>query len=455
MKVTRASFSPPGGIHPQPFKDATAGMPIETMPVPRTLLVSLSQHLGAPSKPLVKKGETVLRGQPIAEPAGYVSAWVHAPTSGIVKAVETRLMANGQLGPVVVIEADGRDQAVTAPPAVENWTTLPARELVDLVLKAGVIGMGGAGFPTQVKLFPPPDKPIRLLILNGAECEAYLTADHRLMVEQAQRIWQGALILKHALGAAQLRLAIEDNKPDAITAMEQVMRNAEGDVELTIVKTRYPQGAEKQLIYALTRQEVPSGGLPMDVGALVENVATAAAVGDAVARRLPLIERIVTVSGDAVVQPKNVLARIGTTFGDLIDFCGGVAGEPGKVICGGPMMGVVQSSLIVGATKTTSGLLVLTRARTRVFTSMPCISCGRCVAACPARLMPCTLSENMEAENYEAAETLNVLDCIECGACAFVCPARRPMVQHMRQGKAKVMQRIRHRDTLARKAKSS
>jgi electron transport complex protein RnfC len=455
MKTLRALFMPRGGIHPVYHKEVSAVRPIETMPLPRLFLVSLSQHLGAPSKPLVKKGDAVLRGQPIAEPAGYVSAWVHAPTSGVVKSVDSRLTANGQLGMVVAIEADGLDKAVEAPPPHDDWPTLPARELVDSVLRAGIVGMGGAGFPTQVKLLPPPGKTIQTLIINGAECEPYLTADHRLMLEQAGRIWQGALILKHILGAGQVRVVIEDNKPDAIAAMQSAMKDAQGDAELVIVRTKYPQGAEKQLIYSVTKREVPSGGLPMDVGALVENVGTAAAIRNAILEGNPLIERVVSVTGDALREPKNVLARVGTPFRDLIAFCGGLTDTAAKIINGGPMMGIAQSSIDAGINKTTSGLLALSQSRVHVFTAMPCISCGRCVAACPAGLLPCTLSEYLEAENYEAAEGLDILDCIECGACAFECPSHRPLVQHMRQGKARAMQRRRQRDAEAKKAKST
>ncbi len=455
MKLVRALFAPRGGIHSPYLKDATATRPIEVMPVPQTLWVSLAQHLGAPSRPVVKKGDKVLKGQPIAEPAGYVSAWVHAPTSGTVKSVESRLTASGQLATVVEIESDGQDQAAESPVPAADWTGMAPRDLVDIVTRAGIIGMGGAGFPTQVKLLPPPGKTISTLILNGAECEPYLTADDRLMVEQADRIWQGIRILHRILGANHVRVLIEDNKPAAIQAMQTAMAAAEGDVELVIAKTRYPQGAEKQLIYSVTRREVPSGGLPMNVNCLVENVGTAAAVCDAVLRRQPLIERVVTVTGDGIREPKNVLARVGTPFRDLIAFCGGTAGAVGKVICGGPMMGVAQATADAGVNKTTSGLLLLTRDRIPQFESTPCISCGRCVTACPSGLLPCTLSEAMESENVALADELNVTDCIECGACAFVCPAHRPLVQHMRQGKSKVIQRRKQREAAAKKDKPS
>ncbi len=449
MITLGALFNPRGGIHPAYHKDSTESLPVEAMPVPKSLYVALNQHLGAPSKPVVKKGDVVVRGQPLAEPAGYVSSWVHAPTSGVIRSVESRLTASGQLGPVVEIEADGRDEGLPCTSAPAEWRNLPARELVEMVLAGGVIGMGGAGFPTQVKLLPPQGKVIHTLIINGAECEPYLTADYRIMIEQSEKIRQGVEILHRILNATKVFIAVEDNKPAAISALEKAFRDFAGELAIVVVKTKYPQGAEKQLIYSCTRREVPSGGLPMDVGALVENVGTATAIVDAVVAHRPLVERIVTVTGDAIGQPKNVLARTGTSFRDLIAFCGGIRGNPGKVICGGPMMGVAQSSIDVGMNKTTSGLLLLSRAQIQQYSSMPCIGCGRCVQACPSGLLPCFLSENIEAENYGEAEALNVLDCIECGACAFECPAHRPLVQHMRMGKAKVLQRRRQREAKA------
>ncbi len=454
MKPVPAPHVPRGGLHPAYHKDATAALPVETMPVPKRLLVSLAQHMGAPSKPLVKKGDAVRRGQPIGEPAGFVSTWVHAPTSGLVKGLLNVPTASGRLATVVEIEADGQDAAVEQP-AAADWTTLPAKQLVELVLKAGIIGMGGAGFPTHVKLSPPAEKKIETLILNGAECEPYLTADHRLMLEQAARIWEGVGLLRKILGAARVRVAVEDNKPDALAALAQVMQGAAGDVELVTLKTAYPQGAEKQLIYSCTGREVPSGGLPMDVGCVVENVGTAAAVADAICRGQPLLERVLTLTGDAIKTPKNILARVGTTFADLIAFCGGLTAPAGKIICGGPMMGVAQTTLDAAVAKTTSGILCLGRNAAQNYLSQPCIGCGRCVRACPSGLLPCTLSEALEAEQYDAVEELNVLDCIECGACAYECPARRPLVQFMRQGKSQTLLRRRQREARKKGEKKS
>ena len=451
MKTTQAIFRNTGGIHPEYLKDITAGRPIEIIPTPQRLYISMVQHIGAPSKPMIKKGDAVLRGQPIGEATGFVSARVHAPVAGVVKAIDERPTVSGRPAPVIEIEYSGEDRLHESCVPAADWISLSAKELVELVARAGIIGMGGAGFPTHVKLTPPPGKTIDTLIINGAECEPYLTADHRLMIEQAQEIWDGTKIIRKILGAKHVKVAVEDNKPDAIESMQRVMNSADDDVELVILKTEYPQGAEKQLIHAVTGREVPSGGLPMDVETLVENVATAAAIREAVMSGAPLMRRVVSVSGECVRNPKNILAPLGTTLTDLVNFCGGVAAEPAKIICGGPMMGVVLSSLDPGMNKTTSGLLLLPLSRITCFTSMPCIACGRCVAACPMQLMPGSLSEFIEAEDYKTAEKNNLLDCIECGACAFECPAHRPLVQHMKQGKAMITAIRRQREAERKK----
>ena len=435
----KAPYKVNGGVHPEYNKGLAKDHPIREMPLPALLRVTMAQHLGAPAKPLVKKGDTVLRGQPIGEPAGFISAAVHAPTSGTVKAVADAPTAIGGVATSIDIEPDGEDTWVDDLAPHPQWENLGVRQLLEIVAKAGVAGMGGAGFPTHVKLSPPPDKPIDTVIINGAECEPYLTADHRLMVERAGEIAAGAAILRKILAAETVQVAIEDNKPDAIRAMEEALAGVAGNAAVVALETEYPQGAEKQQIYAVTGREVPSGGLPMDVGCVVENVGTTLAVWDAVVNGRPLTERVTTVTGHPVASPGNVLARIGTSYADLVAFCGGATSPVAKVISGGPMMGFAQSSLDVATTKTTSGLLLLPPSAVSAFESMPCISCGRCVDACPMYLVPSELSQMLEAEDYEVAEEQNVLDCIECGCCAFECPAHRPLVQHMRQGKAKVM----------------
>jgi electron transport complex protein RnfC len=451
MKLIRALFACRGGVHP-PYHKLTSGKPIETMPVPTLLRVSMAQHLGAPSRLTAKKGDLVLKGQPLAEGTGYVSAWVHSPVSGVIRNIDEMLTSSGRFATVIEMESDGRETLHESCKPRPDWEKLEHNELMELLTVSGIVGMGGAGFPTQVKLSPPPEKTVDTLIINGAECEPYLTADDRLMVEHADRVWKGARIIQRLLNASRVVVAIEENKPAAIGAMGKVMASTP-DAELLILKTEYPQGAEKQLIAAATGREVPSGGLPMDVGAVVENVATAAAIYDMIAGGMPLLERVMTVSGDGVSEPKNVLVRMGTSLQAVVDFCGGVKGTPAKILSGGTMMGLALTSLEAGTSKTNSGLLLLSKRHVSVFEATPCISCGRCVDACPVGLLPCTLGELMEAEDYEAAEGYDVMDCIECGCCAFECPAHRPLVQHMRMGKGRVLALRRQRDARKKGAK--
>jgi electron transport complex protein RnfC len=447
MRTTSALFKLRGSIHPEYFKGLARDKAIETMPLPERLCVSMAQHLGAPAKPIVSKGDTVLKGQRIGEAVGFISAHVHAPTSGTVVDVEEGPTVSGTRALRVVIQPDGKDNPAPSVAPITDWRSASKEDLLARIADAGVAGMGGAGFPTRVKLSPPPDKPIDTLILNGAECEPYLTADHRLMVERAQQIWQGCEIIRQILGVKTVRVAIESNKPEAIAAMGKAMEGADGDVAICILKTEYPQGAEKQQIFAATGREVPSGGLPMDVGCVVENVGTVYAVWDAVVNGNPLIERVTTVTGHIVAEPKNVLARIGTSYADLLAFCGGLNGPAAKIISGGPMMGIAQSGLENSTTKTTSGLLFLEPGRVQTYSSMPCIACGRCVDACPMDLLPAELSNRIEAGDYDAAEELNVLDCIECGCCSFSCPAHRPLVQHMKMAKSRIILKRRQAQT--------
>ncbi len=440
MATIRSPYNFRGGIHPAYHKDLAAGAAIRVLPMPARLVVPMSQHLGAPAKPAVKAGDTVKCGQLIAEQAGFISAPVHAPAGGKVAGIEQTVSASGRACAAVVIETDGSDERQTMSGLTE-WRQADRKDLAARVGEAGVVGMGGAGFPTRVKLSPPSDKPIDTVILNGAECEPYLTSDHRMMVERAREIRDGAEIIRHILGAKCLRVAIEDNKPDAIAAMEKAFADMDGDVAVTVLKTSYPQGSEKQQIYSVTGREVPRGGLPMDVGCVVENVSTAYAVWDAVLNGEPLTRRVISVTGDAVAEPSNLLAPCGALYADLVAACGGVKGKAAKIISGGPMMGFAVSSLDVPTGKTASGLLLLSAGKVTCFTSQACISCGRCVDACPMRLAPAELSQFIEADDIEGAEGIALMDCIECGSCAFVCPARRPLVQHMRRGKAAVMAR--------------
>jgi electron transport complex protein RnfC len=382
MKTKPSPFVFAGGIHPVYHKELSAGAPISALALPRVLTVPLSQHLGAPAKPVVKPGDIVKKNQLIGEPGGFISAPVHAPAAGKVTAITEAATAPGRTCAAIVIETDAQGEAETLPP-IADWQRADKAALQNRIGEAGVVGMGGAGFPTKVKLSPPPNKPIDTLILNGAECEPYLTSDHRMMLEHAEGIRRGAEIIRHVLGAKTLRVAIEDNKPDAIAAMEQAFADIAGDVEIFVLKTSYPQGAEKQQIYSVTGREVPRGGLPMDVGCVVENVSTAYAAFDAVANGQPLTRRVVSVTGDALTSPSNLLVPNGTMYADLVAACGGLKGKAAKVISGGPMMGFAVNTLDVPTGKTTSGVVLLpaTTAMVSGYTSQACISCRRCVEA--------------------------------------------------------------------------
>jgi electron transport complex protein RnfC len=436
-----------GGVHPSDAeKPRTRGLAIEAAPAPKTVVLSLQQHIGAPARPLVKKGDAVARGQTVAEAGGFVSVPVHSSVSGKVKEVGTCLHPLGMRVPAVVVEGDGEDRlAEGAGRAVEGAGSLSPEAIRDRVRDAGICGMGGAGFPTHVKLSPPESKPIDTLVLNGAECEPALSADHRLMVESAEEVLRGAAYLRRALARdgklPRAVAALEENKPDAAEALERAREKLSGEVEalrglqIVLLPVHYPQGAEKQLIYALTGREVPpqsERGLPMDVGCVVQNVGTAFAVHEALDRGLPLTARVVTVAGDAVARPANVRARIGASIADLLA-SRDVAPDRRKLILGGPMMGIAQFTDDIPVTKTTSGVLVERRSLDGPFD--PCIRCGRCVEVCPMRLVPSRLSVLAEAGRFEDMRNWAMIDCIECGCCAYTCPARRPIVHQVKLGK--------------------
>jgi electron transport complex protein RnfC len=426
-----------GGIHPSYNKELARDQAIEVMPLPEKLVVHFSQNLGAPPEPVVEKGDEVKKGQLIAKATGFVSAPVHAPTSGTVKSIDVYPHPVGADMPAAVIIPDGRDEWAEGCDVERELKSLDADAIKNMIHDGGLVGMGGASFPTHVKLSPPKDKPIDLLVINGAECEPYLTADHRLMLEKPSEILEGAALFALILGVRRVVVAIEKNKPDAIEEMRRALAGREG-FSVSALDVVYPQGAEKQLIFALSRRRVPAGGLPMDVGVLVQNVGTALASYEAVRYARPLIQRVVTVTGSGVGQPKNVLVRIGTSFEDLVRFCGGLEEKTGKVISGGPMMGVAQYSLEASVTKGTSGIVLLTRDEIPQFVSDACIRCGRCVQVCPMSMNPSALSIFVERMQFEEAEEYNAFDCIECGCCAYVCPSKRPLVQHFRRAKAEI-----------------
>ena len=426
-----------GGVHPPHYKSSTEANPIEEMPPPKMVVIPLQQHIGAPCKPLVKVKDKVLKGQMIGEPGGFVSAPIHASISGTVKKVEPRPHAQGGEVMSVVIESDGNDEAVENP-KVDNFSALSPDEIRTIIRDAGIVGMGGAAFPTHVKLTPPPGEKCDTVILNGAECEPYLTADHRVMLERPGDVVRGLKVLLHVLGAKRGIIGVEDNKEDAIELMAAKVRDVP---EITVVplKVKYPQGAELQLIKALLDSEVPPGKLPIHVGVVVQNVGTAVAIVEALEQGKALYERVVTVTGNAIVEPKNVLARVGTSFKEIIEFCGGFSPPPGKVISGGPMMGTAVKNLDVPVVKATSGILCISETSIDKGLYGDCIKCSRCVDACPMLLVPSTLGNSVEFLQYERSEDLHVMDCKECGCCTFVCPAKRPLVHWFKFAKAKIV----------------
>ncbi|MBD3421564.1 MAG: electron transport complex subunit RsxC [Chitinivibrionales bacterium] len=432
-------FSFAGGVHPPHNKAYTESSEIATLPPPEKLIIPLSQHIGAPAKVAVKRNDEVKVGQMIGEAGGFVSAPVHASVSGKVLSVGNFHHPLGGMVTSVEIENDGKDEPVTFATLDKPWNEAAPGELIQLVQKAGVVGMGGASFPTHVKLQPPSEKNIDTLIINGAECEPYLTADHRLLLELTQKVLDGILIIKKILNAQRVVIGIEDNKPDAIAAVEEeIGSGAYGAIELARLATKYPQGGEKQLIEAVAKRQVPAGGLPMDCGCVVQNVGTAYAVRDAVIAGRPLYERVLTVTGPAVRKPANLLVRIGTPISYILDFCEIDMLAARKVIMGGPMMGIAQSDLDAPVIKSTSGLLGLDTVEAAI-RAYPCISCGNCVKACPVNLVPATLAKYIAKNNIDAAEEWNVLDCMECGSCSFVCPSKINLVHFIKLGKFHVL----------------
>ena len=448
MKTVKSKFKFRGGVHPDYNKDLARDKAIERMPVPSELVISMSQHLGAPAKCIVKAGDYVTRGQIIGERNGFISVCVRASASGLVKAVEKRLGAAGGSAPAVVLDTTAPvPEGVVVPegPILQplDWKTASREDLLKRVEEAGICGMGGAGFPSSVKLNPPPGKRCEYLIVNGAECEPYLCADHRLMVERASRIRLGVEIMRKILGECAVRIAVEANKPDAIAALEEAFADMVGNVEIVVLPVLYPQGSEKHQIFATVGRVVPEPpALPIDVGCVVENVGTTVAIADAVEKGEPLLERVTTVSGDAVADPKNIIAPSGTKYSDLVAFCSGVKEPPVKVISGGTMMGFAVPHLDISTTKTTSGLLLLSRKRVFQYTSQACINCGRCVRACPMYINPAEISKAVEADDIADAERAHVMTCIECGACSFACPAHRTITQFCRRAKNSIRARI-------------
>lgn len=436
-----------GGIHPGDFKELTNKVAVVEHIPGDEVIIPLRQHIGAPCEALVSVGDTVKMGQKIGESTSFISAPVHSSVSGTVTAIKNHPHPAGGEALSIFIQNDKNDtldEKITpwnlelTPAKVKKYIEkLDVNEIKQKVKEAGITGMGGAAFPTHVKLSPPDGTVIDTVVVNGAECEPYLTADHREMLENTQKIVVGSLMIAKAVNASKVFIAIENNKKDAIEAMKEAC----SDYEITEVAeliTKYPQGSEKQLIQAVTNRQVPSGALPSAVGIIVNNIDTCVAVAEAVVRNMPLIQRVVTVSGDAVKNPSNLKARVGVKFSDLIESCGGLIGEPKKIVMGGPMMGISQNSLECPVIKGTSGILAFQEPETFGKDEGACIKCGKCVASCPMRLMPNVLSTFSEKKDAEKLKEYNIMDCMECGTCAYVCPQRRFMVQHIKSGKALV-----------------
>ena len=430
-----------GGIHPADSKGFAENAAIEVMPLPQKVVIPLSQHIGAPAKPCVKVGDEVLTGQIIAEAGGFVSIPMHASISGKITKIALFDHPSGTKSQAIEITGDNQD----------NWVKLSDDKVEDLSIEdlkkriaaAGVCGMGGAGFPVHVKLSPPQNNPIDTIILNGVECEPYLTADYRLMLEKAEDIISGLKILMRTVDAKNGIIGIEANKPKAMKHMKDLVKN-EANISIVGLKVKYPQGAEKQLIYAATKRSVPNkGGLPMQVGVVVQNVGTAAAVYEACRYGKPLIERVITVTGKIVKHPKNLLARVGTKYQELLDYCGGTTEEIGKVISGGPMMGAAVPGLEAPMVKTSSGLLIFNQAEAHKEAESTCLRCGRCVDICPMNLAPSLIVNNVRYDDIEGAEKYGVMDCIKCGSCAYVCPSHIKLIQWIDIGKLKVAQKNR------------
>lgn len=434
-----------GGVHPEENK-LSAGAAIEALPLPEKVFIPVSQSLGAPSKLIVEKGAVVKTGQLLAKGEAFISSNVHSSVSGKVSRIEEITDTSGYRRTAVVIDVEGDewDGQIDCSREIKAEITLSREEIVKKINEMGVVGLGGATFPSHVKLMVPEGKKAENLLINGVECEPYLTSDHRLMLERSREMLIGIQILMKGLDVKKAYIGIEKNKPDAIDHLKKLAAEYPG-IEVVPLKVKYPQGGEKQLIKAITGREVPSGKLPIEVGCVVNNVGTALAVYEAVQKNKPLFERVVTVTGKSLKKPSNLLVRIGTPVNKLIDFAGGLPGDTGKVINGGPMMGKALTTLEVPVVKGTSGILVMPEKESKRMPVVNCIRCARCISVCPMGLEPVLLAQLSENQMFENAENERILDCIECGSCHFTCPAGRPLLDYLRLGKNKVGIIIRNR----------
>ncbi len=436
-----------GGIHP-PENKLTADQPIEKAPLPQQAVILLSQHIGTPAQPIVSKGDRVKAGTLIAKASGFVSANIHSSVSGTVAKIENVADISGYSRPAIFIDVEGDEweENIIRDNSISRHFDFSAQEIIEKINESGIVGLGGATFPTPVKLSIPPGKKAELLIINGVECEPYLTADHRLMLEKSEEIMVGIRLLMKAIGVNNAVIGVENNKQDAIQIL-QSLTSQNPNIKVCPLKVKYPQGGEKQLIDAVMHRQVASGALPISTGAVVQNIGTAFAVYEAVQKSKPLIERIVTVTGKSVKDGKNLLVRIGTPIKDLMETINGIPENTGKIIAGGPMMGKAVVDINAPVTKGCSGILLIDERDASRKKMRNCIRCAKCVHACPMGLTPSLLMRVSELALWEKAETEKIMDCIECGSCSYSCPANRPLLDYIRAGKSKVGTIIRKRTT--------
>lgn len=421
-----------GGIHPYEGKELSESKPVSVLQPKGEMVFPLSQHIGAPAKPLVAKGDHVLVGQKIGEPGGFISACVISSVSGTVKALEPRMVANGAMVPSIIVENDGEYETVEGFGRDRDPKTLSKEEIRNIVKEAGIVGLGGAGFPTHVKLTPKDESAIDTIIVNGAECEPYLTSDYRMMMEEPESIIKGLNVILQLFDNAKGVIGIENNKPEAIKKMTELVKD-EPRITVCPLLTKYPQGGERSLIYAVTGRKINSSMLPADAGCIVDNVDTVISIYNAVCKTTPLIRRIITVTGDAIANPQNYSVRTGTSYKELLEASGGFKTEPEKVISGGPMMGQALFNLEIPVTKTSSALTCMTKDEVAVHAPSACIRCGRCVSVCPSHVVPQMMMDAAERSDIERFTALNGMECCECGCCTYVCPAKRPLTQAFKE----------------------